>query len=116
MGTACELIIWSWRSVIGTCSTSTAVILPLATVIWTCTGPKRVSAASPAYVLAALEVPDPDVSGDVDELPDEELSSVPPVPPADPDAGSVVVLGALRDVMVVGRSCAVATTDERDVW
>jgi hypothetical protein len=87
--------------------------LPLATVIWTWTGPYRVSIASPAYVFAALEAPAPD---EPDELLDDELSPVPPVPPEDPEAESVVVLGALWAVVVAGRVSAVATTEDRDVW
>jgi hypothetical protein len=75
-----------------------------------------VSIASPAYVFAAVDALDPD---DFDVVPlelldEEELSPVPPVPPADPDAESVVVLGEL--VVVRGRVSAVATTDDRDVW
>src|SRR4051794_3826461 len=66
IGSARALISWSLPLLFGYCTTATFVIDPLATVIWTCTGPHRVSATVPVTVpdvaellgLAALEALD----------------------------------------------------------
>src|SRR3954451_4409080 len=66
IGSARALISWSFPLPFGYCTTATSVIEPSATVIWTCTGPHRVSAAVPVtvpdvaepVVLPALELLD----------------------------------------------------------
>src|SRR4051812_33012723 len=65
IGSARALISWSLPLLSGYCRTETSVIDPSATVIWTCTGPHRVSATVPVTVpedaellgLAALDEP-----------------------------------------------------------
>src|SRR4051794_13430227 len=67
IGSACALISWSLPLLSGYCTTETFVIDPPATVISTCTGPHRVSAAVPVTVpdvaepvgLAAPAEPEP---------------------------------------------------------
>src|SRR3954454_21625746 len=66
IGSARALMSWSLPLLCGYCTTATSVIEPSATVIWTCTGPHRVSATVPVnvpdvaepVVLAALELLD----------------------------------------------------------
>src|SRR5450631_791402 len=62
MGSAKPLICASRPLFWGYCTAWDAVILPPCTVIWTWTGPHRVSAESPVYV-AGPELLDLDVAG-----------------------------------------------------
>src|SRR5689334_15486695 len=54
-GSAYALICWSLPLPFGYCRTETSVILPLATITWTWTGPHCVSATSPCTVAAVGE-------------------------------------------------------------
>src|SRR4051812_34648532 len=56
IGNARALISWSLPLLSGYCTTETFVIEPSATVIWTCTGPHRVSAAVPVTVPDVAEL------------------------------------------------------------
>ena len=64
-GTAKALISWSRGFSWGNTTAFAAVILPFVTVIWTCTGPHRVSTDCPVYV---PELPDDVVLDLLDEL------------------------------------------------
>src|SRR4051812_11588440 len=55
IGSARALISWSLPLLFGYWTTATSVMEPSATVIWTCTGPHRVSAAVPVTVPEVAE-------------------------------------------------------------
>src|SRR3954462_13074719 len=57
MGSARALISWSLPLLSGYSTTETFVIDPSATVIWTCTGPQRVSGAVPVTVRDVAALP-----------------------------------------------------------
>src|SRR5689334_16760777 len=104
IGRARALISWSLPLLFGYCTTATSVIDPFATVIWTCTGPQRVSATVPVTVpdvaevvgLAALEEP-----AELDE-------------PAEPEPLAVVLpeYGVLAELLPP----AAAASDDVEVW
>src|SRR3954447_15467595 len=96
IGSARALICRSLPLLSGYSTTETSVTVPSATVTWTCTGPQRVSTASPVTVVE--EPPD--------EAPPEEvpLDEVPPdeVPPC---TGETTEESAVAEAV-----------DEVDVW
>src|SRR3954471_5782475 len=85
IGSARALISWSLPLLVGYWTTETSVIDPSATVICTCTGPQRVSAAVPVTV--------PDVAEGVGLAAPDELE-----PPA---VGALVVPAAPVPLAVV---------------
>src|SRR4051812_38964027 len=120
-GSARALISWSLPLLSGYCTTETFVTEPSATVIWTCTGPQRVSAAVPVTVPDVAELLGPAALEDVELLDELEPvdESVPPavgavVVPAVPEPLAVVLplYGVAADVLPP----AAAAVDEVEVW
>src|SRR6185295_2474883 len=93
-GNASALICWSLPLPLGYCGTSTAVILPLATVSATCTGPQRVWATEPVTVVPDVVEPVPLLVPEL--LPVDGAAAVPePVPvPGATGAATTVSLAA----------------------
>src|SRR4051812_24774418 len=109
IGSARALISWSLPLLVGYWTTETFVIDPSATVIWTCTGPHRVSATAPVTVPDVAEPAEPAALEDVEEL---ELPAVGvlvvPVP--------LVVLLPLKGVAAEVVPPAAAAVDDVEVW
>src|SRR4051794_38446420 len=121
IGSARALISWSFPLLFGYWTTATSVIEPSATVIWTCTGPHRVSATVPVSV--------PDVAAllglaAVEELDDEALELLAELELLDevePSAvGALVVPLAvvlpLYGVLAEELPPAAAAVDDVEVW
>src|SRR3954453_15873503 len=105
IGSARALICGSLPLLSGYSTTETSVSVPSATVTWTCTGPQRVSGASPGTVAVPDEPPDAPVA---DVAPSSGAVVVPAA--AFPDEVPPCT-GETTDEPAVAEAC-----DEVDVW
>src|SRR3954466_5080945 len=101
IGSARASISWSLPLLVGYWTTETSVIDPSATVIWTCTGPHRVSAAAPVTLPDAAEL---------EELDEPVAAAL--VEPAAPVEVVLPLYGMLAEELPP----AAAAVDDVEVW
>src|SRR3954463_185097 len=120
IGSARALISWSLPLLVGYWTTETSVIDPSATVIWTCTGPHRVSAAAPVTVpdAAELEELDEPLAAALVEpaAPGGGGGAGPPAAALGDPAAPVEVVLPLNGVATEESPPATAAVEEVEVW
>src|SRR3954449_3612281 len=112
IGSARALFCWSLPLLSGYCTTATSVTEPSATVIWTCTGPHRVSATVPVTV---PDVAEPVVLAAPELLDELELLDEPELPVVGALVAPPAVVLPLYGVLAEVLPPAAATVDDVEV-